>query len=168
MKIRGYLALAVTMSMLSLTGVAYAADSVGPAAETIAFVRQGNIWAAKIDGTGPHRLTDFSACGGPALSPDGKQVAFHCRAEKDIYPDTGFGQIYVVETAGGEPRRLSFEGILAAEHPSFSPDGKKIIFVGLSQFRKQGKQEEVQVHATMSVSIGDLQIGQNPEYPANS
>jgi Tol biopolymer transport system component len=159
MKIRGYLALAVMMSMLSIVGVVCAADGVGPAAETVAFVRQGNIWVANIDGTGLRRLTDFSACGGPALSPDGRHVAFHCRAEKDIYPDTGFGQIYLVEAAGGEPKRLSFEGVLAAEHPSFSPDGKKIVFVGLSEVRKQGKEEEAQVHATMSVSIADLKTG---------
>jgi len=159
MKIRGYLALSMITALLSLTGVAYAADAAGPAAETLAFVRQGNIWVANVDGTALRRLTDFSACGGPALSPDGKQVAFHCRAEKDIYPGTGFGQIYLAEVAGGEPRRLSFEGVPAAEHPSFSPDGKKIVFVGLSELRKQGKEEEALIHATMSVSIADLQTG---------
>jgi Tol biopolymer transport system component len=159
MKIQGYLALSILAALLSVTGVLYAADSAGPAAETIAFVRQGNIWVANVDGTGLRRLTDFSTCGGPALSPDGKQVAFHCRSEKDIYPDTGFGQLYLVEAAGGEPRRLSFEGVLAAEHPSFSPDGKKIVFVGLSEVRKQGKEEEAQIHATLSVSIADLKTG---------
>jgi Tol biopolymer transport system component len=159
MKIRGYLALGMTMFMLSLTGVVCAADTAGPAAETVAFVRQGNIWVAKIDGTGLRRLTEFSACGGPALSPDGRQVAFHCRADKDIYPDTGFGQIYLVEAAGGEPRRLTFEGIHAAEHPSFSPDDRRIVFVGLSDVQKQGKEGDAEVHATLSVSIADLQTG---------
>jgi Tol biopolymer transport system component len=159
MKIRKYLALSMIAALLSLTGVAHAADAAGPAAEMVAFVRQGDIWVAKIDGTGLNRLTDFSACGGPALSPDGKQVAFHCRGEQDLFPDTGFGQIYVVDVVGGKPRRLSFEGVLAAEHPSFSPDGKKIVFVGLSELRKQGKEEEAQIHATMSVSIADLQTG---------
>ena len=125
----------------------------------ISFVRQGNIWVAKVDATGERRLTSMGVCGGPSLSPDGRQVAFHCRGEKDIYPDTGFGQIYLVETAGGEPRRMKFEGILAAEHPSFSPDGKRIVFVGLSEVRKQGKEDEAQVFATMSVSIADIQTG---------
>ena len=112
-----------------------------------------------MDGTGERRLTDFGVCGGPSLSPDGKQVAFHCRGDQDIYPDTGFGQIYLVETAGGEPRRMKFDGILAAEHPAFSPDGKSLVFVGLSEVRKQGKEDEAQVFATMSVSIADIQTG---------
>ena len=159
MKIRGFLALAILASMLALTAVAGAADPGGLAAEMVAFVRQGNIWVAKVDGTGERRLTDFGACGGPSFSPDGKKVAFHCRAEKDLYPDTGFGQIYLIETAGGEPRRRKFDGILAAEHPAFSPDGKSLVFVGLSEVRKQGKEDEAQVFATMSVSIADIQTG---------
>ena len=129
------------------------------AAETVAFVRQGNIWVARVDGTGERRLTDFGVCGGPALSPDGKHAAFHCRGDQDIYPDTGFGQIYLVETAGGEPRRLKFEGVLAAERPAFSPDGKSLVFVGLSEVKKKGKDDEAQIFATMSVSIADIQSG---------
>ena len=86
-------------------------------------------------------------------------MAFHCRGDQNIYPDTGFGQIYLVETAGGEPRRMKYNGILAAEHPAFSPDGKSLVFVGLSEVRKQGKEDEAQVFATMSVSIADIQTG---------
>jgi Tol biopolymer transport system component len=159
MKIRGFLALAIVATLLALTAVAGAADTGGLAGEMVAFVRQGNIWVARVDGTGERRLTDVGACGGPSLSPDGKLVAYHCRGEGDIYPDTGFGQIYLVETAGGEPRRLKLDGILAAEHPAFSPDGKTLVFVGLSEVRKQGKEDETQVFATMSVSIADIQTG---------
>jgi TolB protein len=159
MKIRGFLALAIVATMLALTAVAGAADTADLAGEIVAFVRQGNIWVARVDGTGERRLTDFGACGGPSLSPDAKQAAFHCRAEKDIYPDTGFGQIYLVETAGGEPRKMKFDGILAAEHPAFSPDGKRLVFVGLSEVKKQGKEDEAQVFATMSVSIADIRTG---------
>jgi len=159
MKIRGFLALAIVATMLALTAVAGAADTADLAGEIVAFVRQGNIWVARVDGTGERRLTDFGACGGPSLSPDAKQAAFHCRAEKDIYPDTGFGQIYLVETAGGEPRKMKFDGILAAEHPAFSPDGKRLVFVGLSEVKKQGKEDEAQVFATMSVSIADIWTG---------
>jgi len=159
MRTRGFLAFAIVAAMLSLAAAAGAADTEGSVAEMIAFVRQENIWVARVDGTGVRRLTDFGVCGGPALSPDGKQVAFHCRGDQELYPDTGFGQIYVIEIAGGKPRRMKFEGILAAEHPSFSPDGKSLVFVGLSDVKKQGKGEEAQVHATMSVSIADIQTG---------
>jgi TolB protein len=159
MRTRGFLALAVVAAVLSLAAAAGAADAEGSAAETVAFVRQGNIWVARVDGTGERRLTDFGVCGGPALSPDGKHAAFHCRGDQDIYPDTGFGQIYLVETAGGEPRRLKFEGVLAAERPAFSPDGKSLVFVGLSEVKKKGKDDEAQIFATMSVSIADIQSG---------
>ncbi|MBE0557247.1 MAG: PD40 domain-containing protein, partial [Proteobacteria bacterium] len=154
-----FLAPAVVASMLTLTAIASTAEDGGPAAETLAFVRRGNIWAATAEGTGKRRLTGLGACGGPALSPDAKQVAFHSRGAADIYPGTGFGQIYLVDMAGGEPKRLRFEGILAAEHPSFSPDGKRLVFVGLSEVRKEGKGEDGHVHATMSVSIGDIHSG---------
>ena len=159
MRTRGLIALAVVAAMLSWAAAAGAADAEGSAAEMIAFVRQGNIWVARVDGTGERRLTDFGFCGAPALSPDGKQAAFHCRGNQDVYPDTGFGQIYLVETAGGEPRRMKFDGILAAEQPAFSPDGKSLVFVGLSEVKKQGKDDEAQVFATMSVSIADIPSG---------
>jgi Tol biopolymer transport system component len=151
-----FIIFAAMASIGCIAGNAMASESAG---EMVAFVRQGNIWVARVDGTGERRLTDFGTCGGPSLSPDGKQAAFHCRGDQDIYPDTGFGQIYLVETAGGEPRRLKFEGVLAAEHPAFSPDGKSLVFVGLSEVRKQGKDDEAQVFATMSVSIADIPSG---------
>ena len=65
MKIRGFLALAIVATMLALTAVADAADTGGLAAETVSFVREGNIWVAKVDGTGERRLTDVGVCGGP-------------------------------------------------------------------------------------------------------
>ncbi len=159
MKIRGILALVALASILAPGATGAAASEGGPAAETVAFVRQGDIWIARMDGTGERRLTHLGACGGPALSHDGRQVAFHCRGDEDIYPDTGFGRIYLVETAGGEPKPLRLEGILAAEHPSFSPDGRSLVFVGLSEVKKEGKDEDVQIRAAMSVSVGHIQSG---------
>ncbi|HTZ39987.1 MAG TPA: hypothetical protein VMB77_07520 [Syntrophales bacterium] len=151
--------LAIAVSLFALCAVSPAADDASSAAEMIAFVRQGNIWIAKADGTGERRLTSLGVCGGPSLSSDGKRIAFHCRGGQDLYPDTGFGRIYLMETTGGEPKPLRFEGILAAEHPAFSPDGKSLVFVGLSEVKKQGKDDEAQVFATMSIAIGDIQTG---------
>jgi len=158
MRARGFLVLVVAALVLAGIATACAAQE-GSAAETVAFVRQGDIWVARTDGTGERRLTHLGACGGPALSPDGKRVAFHCRGDQDLYPDTGFGRIYLVDAAGGEPKSLRFEGILAAEHPSFSPDGGSLVFVGLSEVKRKGEGEDVQVHASMSVSIGHILSG---------
>lgn len=155
-RLMGCIILAAVVSIGCMAGSVMAEHS---AAETVAFVRQGDIWVARTDGTGERRLTRLGACGGPALSPDGKRVAFHCRGDQDLYRDTGFGRIYLVDAAGGEPKPLRFDGILAAEHASFSPDGGSLVFVGLSEYRKEGKDEDIQVRATMSVSIGDIQSG---------
>ncbi|HQM92185.1 MAG TPA: hypothetical protein PLK84_09655 [Syntrophales bacterium] len=159
MRIRAILALVALASILAPGATGAAASEGGPAAETIVFVRQGDIWTAKADGTGERRLTQLGACGGPALSHDGRQVAFHCRGDEDIYPDTGFGRVYLMDTAGGETKPLRFEGILAAEHPSFSPDGGSLVFVGLSEVKRDGKGEDVQVRATLSVSVGHIPSG---------
>ena len=157
--IRRLFAFTLVLAMLILALAAEKAAAEGSTTEIIAFVRHGNIWITDIAGITERKLTNFGICGGPALSPDGQQVAFHCRGENDIFPDTGFGQIYLAEIKGGKPRRLNFKGILAAEHPAFSPDGKSLVFVGLSEIKKQEKDGYVQVFATMSISIADIKTG---------
>ncbi len=56
----------------------------------------------------------------PALSPDGRQVAFlHLEQE---------AAIYVGSVEGGEPRRISSPG-LQASSPAWSPDGRQIAYL---------------------------------------
>ena len=160
MKIRGFLALPLLVAMSLVIPVAEGTADKGSATEMLAFVRRGDIWVSDITGKTEHRLTDTGSCGGPALSPDGQQVAFHCRGEKDIFPGTGFGQTYLAETGAGEPHRLHFKGILAAEHPAFSPDGKSLIFVGLSELKKREENGYTEVFATMSISIAAIKTGE--------
>lgn len=61
---------------------------------------------------------------GPALSPDGKMVAY-------IQENGGQGDLYVSRVAGGEHVRLTNDGS-QKEAPQFSPDGEKIVFVRLA------------------------------------
>ena len=56
------------------------------------------------------------------MSPDGRWVAF-LRAEPEGKP-----QVHVVESAGGEPVRLT-DAPLGAAEPRFSPDGTRIAYV---------------------------------------
>lgn len=71
------------------------------------------------------RLTsDATANVSPAISPDGKLVAYSSdRAQ------SGTTDIWVQQIAGGEPVRLT-SGLGLCHSPSFSPDGSRIAFHG--------------------------------------
>jgi Tol biopolymer transport system component/predicted Ser/Thr protein kinase len=62
-------------------------------------------------------LSDF-----PALSPDGKLVAYASDRGLDGEPD-----LYVKQVAGGQPIRLTMDGV-GNTMPDFSPDSSKIVF----------------------------------------
>jgi tricorn protease len=85
--------------------------------ETVVFTAEGDLWAVHASGGAARRLTTHPALETQAqISPDGRQVAF--LASYDGQPD-----IYVMPIAGGEPKRLSFEGprvILSG----WTPDGR--------------------------------------------
>jgi dipeptidyl aminopeptidase/acylaminoacyl peptidase len=75
----------------------------------------GDIYIVNVDGTGLRRLTDGLE---PALSPDGKQIAF-----ARWHDPKG---LYVLDLATGTERRIfAGEGV---KSPSWSPDGKSIAF----------------------------------------
>jgi Tol biopolymer transport system component/tRNA A-37 threonylcarbamoyl transferase component Bud32 len=57
----------------------------------------------------------------PAISPDGREVAFS-RSEKD-----GSWHIWMVPTAGGAPRQLT-SGPLPEVYPRFTPDGSSVVY----------------------------------------
>ncbi|EAT58821.1 TolB family protein [Chlorobium ferrooxidans] len=159
MKSNPLIAIVILALQLVFSTEPAAAPSGSNAGEIVAFVRKGNIWIARLDGSGQRQLTGSGRDTHPALSPDGKEVAFCRRTETEIYPDTGFGQLFMVETKGGTPRKVRFEGVLAAEDPAFSPDGKSLLFVGLSELRRAGKKGELQAFATMSITIGESRTG---------
>ena len=62
----------------------------------------------------------------PALSPDGKLVAFQVQTV-DLPNNTKPVQIYVVSIDGGTPQRITNEG--NNTRPRWSPDSKRIFFV---------------------------------------
>ncbi len=57
----------------------------------------------------------------PCLSPDGKRLAF-------VGLKNGFSDIYEVETAGGEPRRLTYD-MYDDRDPTYSSGGDTVAFV---------------------------------------
>ena len=73
-------------------------------AESIVFVAEGDIWRTNILGGAALRLTTHAGEeSNPAISPDGKWVAFTARYE-------GPAEVYVMPISGGAPTRLTFEG----------------------------------------------------------
>jgi Tol biopolymer transport system component/tRNA A-37 threonylcarbamoyl transferase component Bud32 len=92
------------------TLVAYPSDRSG----------EGNldIWVQQVSGGKPHRVTNHPADDWePSFSPAGSQIVF--RSERDG------GGIYLVDTFGGEERKITDRG----RFPRFSPDGSLISFI---------------------------------------
>ncbi|MEH6459492.1 S41 family peptidase [Chitinimonas sp. JJ19] len=76
-------------------------------ANTVVFTAEGDLWASNVSGGNARRLTSHAAEETrPALSPDGKWVAFSANYE-------GATEVYLMPLAGGQPRRLSFENTRA-------------------------------------------------------
>ena len=74
------------------------------------------------------QLTKFTdSVGQPALSPDGRMVAF-IRGESTFF---GPGQIYVKTLPDGEPVQLTHDN-LAKMSPVFSPDGARIAYTAVN------------------------------------
>src|SRR5579871_4889071 len=63
----------------------------------------------------------------PALSPDGKTIAFTVQTV-DITLNTKPKQIYTVPVAGGTPRQITTQGE-GNERPQWSPDSTHIAFI---------------------------------------
>jgi Tol biopolymer transport system component len=121
----------------------------------LVFVRGGNVWIAESGGGGARQLTHSHQDRGPAVSPDGKWVAFY----SGVGEETGFGQIFLIPSQGGVIQQFRHPEIQGGEHPAFSPDGKSLLFVGLSDLKVKKSQGSEQTFATMSLSLADLGSG---------
>ena len=93
----------------------------------------------------------------PGFSPDGKTLAF------DIEMGTWLGDTYLVDTAGGEPRRITFDGG-QSEGLAWTPDGRHILAARMSRLgRRTCWRIPVPEGKPELVNLGD-----NPTQPAFS
>jgi Tol biopolymer transport system component len=98
--------------------------SFSPDGRTIAFVRDGDVYSIRPDGSGQRRLTSGPALdSAPLVSPDGKLVVFERRAGAD-----GPADLYRVRALGGALRVLS-SGPEDDHSADISADGRLIVFV---------------------------------------
>ncbi|HEU5142051.1 MAG TPA: hypothetical protein VFU04_02725 [Solirubrobacterales bacterium] len=95
-----------------------------PDGRTIAFVRGGDLYSVRPDGSGQRRLTSGPELdSAPVVSPDGKRVAFERRVAVDAP-----GDLYVVRVLGGGLHAIS-SGPEDDRQAEFSPDGRAVVFV---------------------------------------
>jgi Tol biopolymer transport system component len=77
---------------------------------------------------GSRRLTDDPSDSDPAYSRDGRMIAFVRAVESDVSPGRTLGsRVYVMNAAGGAVRPVT-SGEFFDSNPSFSPDGRRIVF----------------------------------------
>jgi Tol biopolymer transport system component len=94
---------------------------------TIAFVREGDVYAMRADGSGQKRLTSGAEIDSrPVVSPNGRVVLFERRGAADAARD-----LLTVSVNGGTAHPIAAS--VGDEHEaSFSPDGRTIAFVRTS------------------------------------
>ena len=85
------------------------------------YYRRGwNIFRADTDGNHKVQLTHNTNSQDPAISPDGKLIAF-------TSDRNGSPQLFLMDTNGSNVRQLTHESP-SAGHPSFSPDGQQLAY----------------------------------------
>ncbi|MFL6276238.1 MAG: protein kinase domain-containing protein [Blastocatellia bacterium] len=112
------------LSKLAAYGTYTVDPDVSPDGKFLAFAsdRTGeghtDIWVRPFDRDEPMRLTNTSGnVRQPEFSPDGSEIAFESHV-------VGHEGIYVISTAGGEPRLVAEQGV----GPRWSPDGKWLAY----------------------------------------
>ncbi|MFA6165195.1 MAG: hypothetical protein WC700_01130 [Gemmatimonadaceae bacterium] len=127
-----------------------------------------DIYTMNVDGTNVKRLTNTVGYdGGPWWSPDGKRIVYRAHHPKDSvelkqYKDLlGQGlirpskvELYVMNADGSDNRQVTALGG-ANFGPSWTPDGKKIIFASNYFAPRSGNFELFLVDASASLAGGD-------------
>jgi tricorn protease len=87
---------------------------------TLVFVAEGDLWLCDLKDEIARRLTsDHGDESHPAIAPDGAMIAFCAQY-------TGQSEVYVMPTAGGVPRRLTY-GSRRAEVCGWTRDGRVVV-----------------------------------------
>jgi Tol biopolymer transport system component len=109
-----------------------------PDGRTIAFVRGGDLYSVRPDGSGQRRLTSGPELdSAPIVSADGRSVVFERRASA-----TGAADLYRVGAKGGGIRALT-RGEADDHDADFAPDGSALVFVRGKATGSNGSSEDL-------------------------
>lgn len=102
-----------------------------PSGDKIAFGKDGSIWIMNPDGTDVEEIVPGTANSSPAWSPDGEWIAFTqsqvCDASGEIVM-WGSNLVKVNLSTGARTEVSPAQGCLMQARPSWSPDGRWIVF----------------------------------------
>lgn len=83
----------------------------------------------EVDGSGITNLTDHPAQDLlPDVSPDGRRIVFFSDRGIEHDPRRLPGNLYVMESDGGKPERLTQEPLSSTFAADWSPDGRSLLF----------------------------------------
>lgn len=107
--------------------------SISRDGKRIVFVRSSStgaeLWLLDLPSGKVSQVTDDAKTNAePAISPDGERIAFVGDPRADGDPGE-FDHLYVVDADGSSERQLTRGQRFVDREPSFSPDGKRIVFV---------------------------------------
>jgi dipeptidyl aminopeptidase/acylaminoacyl peptidase len=105
----------------------------------------------------PRDLMRIRTASDPHISPDGQRVAFVVTTvseDKDAY----LSDIWLVDVAGGEPRRLTTSA-LGGRAPRWSPDGSRLAFVSEREAGRPPQLHVVPVPNGAPTRLTDLENG---------
>ncbi len=103
-----------------------------PGEEALIFQAVGSLWRMPLPDGPPRRLTDWDRLEyAPALSPDGRMVAFV------TWDESEGGHVWTVPARGGRPVQVTRLADHYA-HPSFAPDGRSLVVVRGSGRARRG------------------------------